>query len=377
MLCPAPSWAREPVEDRCIVAINDDSSMQMFGMADGLRGIQGNALGLFGLGPTECGYRVIASGLGWRLRAYADGGARKGPAALIVSAPIKRPYIWDLCPAASAVRCCLRHQVRVYLIEWVPSRSGEAKLGLDEIADAIGECVTRVADDAGGGVRPFLMGHSLGGTFAAIFAALGTDRLQGVVLLGSPLCFRRGVSRFGDALVSIIPSAISEVELVPGSLLSQLSALASPETFVWSRFVDAALSMTDPRAIQIHARIERWALDEVPLSGKLVGQILQWLYREDRFCRESLSIRNRTVGPSCLRIPTLAVVNTSDEVAPPESVTHFLNAMPEGNARVIEYPGEIGVCLQHLAMLVGSRAHAEIWPKIISWLAAIDDQDRR
>lgn len=349
----------------------------MFRLADGLRRTQGNALGLFGLGPTECSYRVIASGLGWRVRAYADGGARKGPAALIVSAPIKRPYIWDLCPAASAVRYCLRHQVQVYLIEWIPPRSGEAKLGLDEIADAIGEGVTRVANDVGGGVRPFLMGHSLGGTIAAIFAALGTDRLQGLVLLGSPLCFRRGVSRFGDALVSMVPSAISEVELVPGSLLSQLSVLASPETFVWSRFVDASLSMTDLRAIEIHARIERWALDEVPLSGKLVGQILQWLYREDRFCSESLSIRNRSVGPSHLRIPTLAVINTSDEVAPPESVTHFVNAMREGNAGVIEYPGEIGICLQHLAMLVGRRAHAEIWPKIISWLAAVDDQDRR
>ena len=36
--------------------------------------------------------------------------------------------------------------------------------------------------------------------------------------------------------------------------------------------------------------------------------------------------------------------------------------------RIIEYPGEVGVCLQHLSMLVGRRARAQVWPQIISWL---------
>jgi len=33
--------------------------------------------------------------------------------------------------------------------------------------------------------------------------------------------------------------------------------------------------------------VERWALDEVPLPGKLVHQIVEWLYRENRFVEES------------------------------------------------------------------------------------------
>jgi poly[(R)-3-hydroxyalkanoate] polymerase subunit PhaC len=36
--------------------------------------------------------------------------------------------------------------------------------------------------------------------------------------------------------------------------------------------------------------------------------------------------------------------------------------------RIIEYPGEVGVCLQHLGILVGRQAHAAVWPEIISWL---------
>jgi polyhydroxyalkanoate synthase len=38
--------------------------------------------------------------------------------------------------------------------------------------------------------------------------------------------------------------------------------------------------------------------------------------------------------------------------------------------RLIEYPGEIGVGLQHLGVLIGRQAHARVWPEIISWLKA-------
>jgi acyl-CoA synthetase (AMP-forming)/AMP-acid ligase II len=34
-----------------------------------------------------------------------------------------------------------------------------------------------------------------------------------------------------------------------------------------------------------------------------------------------------------------------------------------------EYPGETGVCLQHLGILVGREARAKVWPGIISWLS--------
>ena len=147
-----------------------------------------------------------------------------------------------------------------------------------------------------------------------------------------------------------------------------MSALASPATFIWSRLIDALLSATDQQALDIHARVERWALDEVPLPGKLVHQIIDWLYRENRFFSGELKIGETRVGPSSVSVPTLAAVNMIDDVAPLTSVKPFLDAMPAANARIIDYPGEVGVCLQHLSMLVGRRARAQVWPQIISWL---------
>jgi poly[(R)-3-hydroxyalkanoate] polymerase subunit PhaC len=71
-----------------------------------------------------------------------------------------------------------------------------------------------------------------------------------------------------------------------------------------------------------------------------------------------------------MRLPTLAVVNPTDEIAPAASVLPFIEAIPGEDVRVLEYPGEIGVGLQHLGIVVGRQAYARVWPEIISWLNA-------
>jgi polyhydroxyalkanoate synthase len=336
-----------------------------FAMTDILRRAQGEAIEAFGLGPNECPYRVIAAGPHWRLRRYGHNGT--GQSLLVVAAPIKRPYIWDLSPSVSAISYCLQQGLDVYLLEWLPALRRLGNNGLDEYALAISQSAATICSNRPA-ARPVLIGHSLGGTLAAIASALTPESVLGLVLLGTPLSFEPQTSRFRDALVSLVPSIPSEIDPVPGSLLSQVSALADPKTFVWSRLIDAAQSGTDRDALDVHARIERWALDEMPLPAKLVRQIIVWLYRENAFHCGALNVGGTRLGPTSLAVPTLAVVNVADAVAPPASITPFIRAMPIKDVRTIEYPGEIGVCLQHLGILVGRQARARVWPEIISWL---------
>jgi hypothetical protein len=111
----------------------------MFGFVDALRRTQGAALEGLGFGPTECSYYVLASGPHWSLREYAR--SKAGPCLLIVAAPIKRPYIWDLAPPVSAVRFCVDHGVRVYLLEWKTSFWSRTARG--NCASCLAGCATR------------------------------------------------------------------------------------------------------------------------------------------------------------------------------------------------------------------------------------------
>ena len=339
----------------------------LFSAADVSRQLQGEALAACGLGPAEQRYRVLVTAEHWRVREYIGGG--DGPPLLIVAAPIKRPYIWDLAPAVSPVGVCLGHGFRVFLLEWFAPNAGSANPGLAEYADRfIGEAVDAVFGSAA--AKPFLVGHSLGGTLAAIHAAIAPGSIRGLILLSAPLCFQSGRSRFRDAIVALIMPSAMATDRVPGALVSQLSAFACPETFVWARLADAFLSAGDPGALEIHARIERWALDEVPLPGRLFNEILEWLYRENRFCAGKLAIRGRSIGPSQLALPILAVVNAADAIAPAASIDPLIEALRAGDVQRIEHAGEMGVGLQHLAILVGRNAHARIWPEIVAWLRA-------
>jgi polyhydroxyalkanoate synthase subunit PhaC len=340
---------------------------QAFGVSDVLRRVQGQAFEALGLGPSECPYQITTSGPFWRLRDY--GSHAPAPSVIIIAAPIKRPYIWDLSPSVSAIRYCVRQGMHVHLLEWLPASQATGNNGLGEYTEAISGCVAKISGD-GARAKPFLFGHSLGGTLAAILAAVASESIRGLVLLGAPLCFRPAANRFRDALVSLVPSGLSDAEPCPGSLLSSMSTLASPHTFIWSRLADAAFSLANGRALEIHARVERWALDEAALPGKLVNQLVDWLYRENRFCQGDLMLGGKLIGPHSVSVPTLAIVNTSDDIAPRESVEPFIDAMPTRDVRIIEYPAEVGVCLQHLGILIGQEAYAQVWPKVMSWIGA-------
>src|SRR5262249_34010998 len=85
----------------------------------------------------------------------------------------------------------------------MPASRRNQNNGLNEYIGAISDCVAKISGGATG-KQPLLVGHSLGGTLAAIFSAWAPASVRGLILLGAPLCFEPATSRFRDALVSLI-----------------------------------------------------------------------------------------------------------------------------------------------------------------------------
>ncbi|WP_371348536.1 alpha/beta fold hydrolase [Ancylobacter sp. IITR112] len=328
---------------------------------------QAGTLDLLGYGVAGQPYDIAAEMPLLRLRHYRRRAAPQGPAVLMVPAPIKRPSIWDLTTKLSVVRVGLDRGMDVFLTEWCPPVEGGIPHGLEDYAAALlaaaGEVTART------GQAPVVLGHSLGGTLAALAAALEPAHFRALVLLAAPLSFGPGSSAFRDA-VAAREDRTPEDGLLPGGLLAQSCALLAPGTFVWNRWLDGTLSLADPAALDLHLRITRWALDEVPLAGRLVHEMVEWLYREDRFTAGRLMLGERRVGPDTLRLPALAAVSAGDEIGPRAAVAPFFARMAPGSTEIIEHPAEIGVGLQHLAILAGRRAHREVWPRIAAWIAA-------
>lgn len=349
------------------------SGKVLFEQFDQLRCWFGQFLDWIGFGPVETPHRVLLAQRGMTLKSFSRG--KDGAPLLLIPAPIKRAYIWDLAPRSSAVRRCLERGVRVYLIQW--EQPGERELGLNEYADQfIIECLDAMEAETGQH-SAFLAGHSLGGTLAAIFAALHPERVRGLVLFGGPLNF--GIDIFAP-LIKMAPPlhffpAISH--LVPGTFLDLVSWMSSPKTFMIGPWLDWLDCLADPEAMQTHLRVNRWMLDEMPLPTRLFCEVVELLYRRNAFMDGNLIVRGRHASPENIKAPILAILETSSSIVPPESVFPFLGVAGSVDKGVMWYQGDIGVALQHVGILVGANAQQFLFPSIIEWVKKRDENSDR
>jgi len=342
-------------------------SWRLYEQLDEARRIQGRILDALGFGPAQTPSREVLRAPGLTLKAYCEP-SRPGPALLLVPAPIKRAYIWDLAPGASAVEQCLRHGARPYLVQWEEPAEG---FGLADYGERLLlACADAIRAETGAD-RIFLFAHSLGGLFAALFAALHPARVAGLVLLATPLHFDFSpqAGALGPVMAALARSQLldSAPGNVPGSFLSSASFLASPATFGAERIADWLRSWPDPRALGNHLRVERWTLDEQPIARRLARELLAQLYGADAFLRGTLALGGASAAAREVVAPLLAVADRHCPIVPPEAVLPFTEVARAADKTLLWYEGDTGVALRHLGPLIGAGALRELWPRILRW----------
>jgi polyhydroxyalkanoate synthase len=346
-----------------------------FQRMDGLRHLRGHELDRAGFAPTETPYRELHSEPGLRLRHYEGGG--DGPPLLIVPAPIKRAYIWDLAPQVSVVQRCLESGMQVYMAEWMPTNGDARHFGLADYGSRLLRvCHDAIAADSGSRALR-VAGHSMGGILAAVFACRHPQAVHTLALLDAPLHFGPGTGDFAP-MVAAIPGASALAEgfgHVPGSFLNMVCALAAPHVYQWERALDRHRSADTPAAMDIHMRVERWSCDEFAMPGKLFGEAVDHLYRDDALLQGQLEIDGRCIGPADLQARLLTVYDPRSTLIPPAAVLPFHEAAASEDKLLLSYHGDVGVALQHVGVLVGRNAHAQLWPQILAFMNEDAGQD--
>jgi polyhydroxyalkanoate synthase len=340
-----------------------------FDALDELRRSRGRLLDTLGAGPRTMPSEVVHVAPGVRLRAYPALSPSMVPLVL-VSAPIKRWYIWDLEPDVSVVARCQEHGFWVHVVEWSdPGRSGQHR-GLDEYAgDLLHRCLEVVSERTGVARIP-MIGVSLGGVLAALCAARFPGRVAAVALLEAPLHFAHDAGAFASVVAAMPPGVSARLAAggVPGSLLDVAAAGAAPREFQLDPYLDLLRSAQDPAALMTYLRVRRWADDELRLPERLVRDVVELLYRRDELMLGLLEVADRHVGPKTLTVPLLNVIDPRSRVVPPASVIPFHEAAAAPVKRLVEYHGDVGVVVQHVGVLVGRNAHRHVWPDVLTWM---------
>lgn len=340
-----------------------------FSGMDEARRLRGRWMEFCGYGPRRSPSRLIHQTGMVALHAYDAPGP--GVPVVLVPAPIKRAYIWDIAPGASVVQRCLRAGLRPYLVEWSEPESDAGFAAY--CGPMLRGCVVAARRDSQAR-RAFVAGHSLGGLIATGYAARHAEQVAGLIVLASPLHFDYGSST--GALGPVVAAADrlrvlqGEGPNLPGSLLSSASLAASPATFSGERMTDWLRSADDPEASTLHLRVLRWTMDEQALSRRLVDELVTTVYRHNALLTNRLVVDGRPVGAASMSAPLLIVGDRRCAIAPPASVLPFYDTAATRDKKLLWYEGDVGVALQHVGVLVGRNAGAMLWPRIFAWIHA-------
>lgn len=292
------------------------------------------------------GGAVWAARPGFTLRVHGAG----GPPVLCVPAPIKGPEVWYLHPGTSAVRW-LRHMGhRPVVLEWGPPSA--RAVGLAGHAALVRQAAALIAAEAG--VAPLVIGHSLGGTLAAVAALRAPAAMAALILLEAPLAFAAPwvrLARSGGGR-PVVP-----METVPGSMLDLLAVAALPQRFAADPAADAVAVGGDPDGWARHLRERRWTLGETPMPAPLFADLVE-LCAGDR------------LRPARLAVPVLSVIDPGGDMVDPAGTRAVHATFPDRRSAVRDYTP--GPCLlRHLEPVVGRTAQMTLRPVIERWIAAL------
>jgi polyhydroxyalkanoate synthase len=346
-----------------------DHVVELFERIDRLRRRQGQALERAGFGARLTPSRIVFDTPGLRLHCYGAGNGQRPPL-LIVPAPVKRWYIWDLAPGRSVVRQALARGFGVYLAEWSDPPAGHPARGLADYAGPLLDGCVKAIRHRNACVQVSLLAHSLGGILAALHSAWRPEHVAALALFDAPLDadgtappWRRMAA---TALLASLPPG--QGRALPGSLLGALVAHAVPGACYGAPALDLLACAPFPGLLASHLRVRRWALDELPMARPLFEDVLRLLFVRNSFMRGELVLNGTRLDPGQVRAPLLTLFRPASALAPPDTVLGFHQAAGSAHKVLLPYLAEAGVALRHVAPLVGSGAHLLLWPIVFDWL---------
>jgi polyhydroxyalkanoate synthase len=282
---------------------------------------------------------------------------------LIVYALINRLYILDLYPGRSFVEFLLEEGFDVYAVDWGVPGDEDRDIPFDTFVEGyLHRMVERVLEHSGS-KEISLFGYCIGGTMAAIYAALHAPTIRNLVLLTTPINFAEGgylkeavdKDHFPlDALVDTYGNIPPWMMQAGFKMRNPLGELAKSRNFF--------AHMLDEDFVKNFLAIETWVNDNIPFPGAAYRKFIKEFYQENRLYRGVLELFDQRVDLRKITANHLSIAGSEDTIVPPKAALGIKDLISSKDSEVIILPGG------HTGVIIGGRAVKTTWPRIGDWL---------
>jgi poly[(R)-3-hydroxyalkanoate] polymerase subunit PhaC len=286
---------------------------------------------------------------------------------LIIYGLINRPYVLDLMPGNSFVEYLVEHGFDVFMLDWGTPGDEDKKLSFEDyVLDYIPRAVKK-ALRATRAEEISLLGYCMGGTIAAMYAALFPDQsLRNLVLLTAPIDFTpadMGMFRLITSPKYFDPDHIVEAfGNVPGDLIDTGNRMLKPVTNFVGTYVTMWDRIMQGKSMDTWLAMNKWVNDGVPFVGEAFRQWIRDFYQQNKLVKGEIILRGRRVDLSNMRCHILSVAGSKDHICSlpqAQAIERFVSGK-EVEFHVVD--------AGHVGLMTGSHAKKDVWPKIFHWL---------
>lgn len=254
---------------------------------------------------------------------------------------------------------------QVALTDWKPATADMKDL---EIDNYLAEVVVAI-DDLGGRVN--LVGLCQGGWVAAMVAARFPDKVNSLVLAGSPIDTDAGNGPIKRMVHESPMSFYEELVGLGGGLMKGKFMLQGwknmhPERHYIQDQIDLYEHIDDPAYVKKEEAFESWYENPIDLPGRWYLQVISQLFKQNRLAKGEFIGLGRRLNLHDITCPAYLLAGADDDITTPEQVLDAAKYLGTAKDRIVRkiVPGG------HIGLFMGARTLNEHWPSIAQWIAA-------
>src|SRR5919107_4903174 len=286
---------------------------------------------------------------------------------LMVYALINRPYVLDLLPGNSLVEYLTGQGFDVYLLDWGVPGDEDMDLSFDDyVLDYLRPATSKVLR-ASGAEGYTLFGYCMGGTMAAMHAALFPDEpLANLVLLTTPIDFapeRTGLLGLWTDEKRLDPELVVEsFGNVPSEIIENAMRMLKPVTNYLGTYAAMWECILEEKSMETWKAMNKWVSDGTPFPGAAFKQWIRDFYQQNKLIKGEIRLREHRVDLAEITCPLLNVAAERDHICP------LPQAEPTTDLVSSEDKESLVLDAGHVGLLTGRSAKKDLWPKVGSWL---------
>ncbi len=288
---------------------------------------------------------------------------------LLVPSIINRWYVLDLRAGASLVEALVARGFDTWCLDWGAPGDEDRHLSWSDVIDRLARMVRAVRRHVGGGPIGML-GYCIGGTIAAIHAALQPASISALVNLAGPIDFSKaGVLAHYTNPEWFDPAGVVAAGNLPAQMMQSAFVGMRPTRQVgkWIGLMDTAIQARDGehrrQRMAAFDALDAWASDNVAFPAAAYVTWIDEFYQRNLLVQGKHHVAGRRVDLAAIDCPLLTIVTQRDNICPPEAASALGPLTSSPSHRVISVPGG------HVGAVVGRRATAELYPALADFFA--------